>query len=300
MAHEDTTFLMTTGIAGLVAFSSLVSPATWALVPVAVASIANPSGMDQAGTEWKSVADDFKKLAEELPKLANSVSEEVWTADDREAFERVVGDFKNELAKAGEMHDGVGTGLENLGKIYHQFAVIVFTVGAILGAFAVAVRIAAMTGVMAGPALVASNAVAGALQKVFQAALKKKMIALTVVGGLLMGIYMWNQSKQNDLRELGMNTDGGGQPAFKQVVDLKLSNVDTNNSGADILRNIGSGTNGSFGAANSPYQVPNAGNGQSGYLPTGQQQGTNGNANVGNGQSGYPVGQQPATNSGTG
>jgi hypothetical protein len=222
MSYENGTMLYTIGLAGIGTFS-VVNPRGWPIFLLAGASVSNPGEMDKAAREWKSVAADFDGLANELTTLANSVPEDKWTAEDRKAFEAGVAAFKTELKKSGETHNGVGDSMDGLAALYYAFAVIVCAVGSILAALMAVVLAAMATGIGAGPAQAAASTIAAGLQKVVELAQRKKLLALGVAGALFYAVQMWNQGKQTDLQQKGMNSTGGGSPMFTQAT-LTLGN----------------------------------------------------------------------------
>ncbi|MEU9887529.1 hypothetical protein [Sphaerisporangium sp. NPDC051011] len=225
MSYENGTTLHTIGLAGIGAFSVL-NPRGWPIFLMAGASLSNPGGMDKAAKDWHSVASDFDGLVTELTNLTKSVPDDKWTAEDRKAFEDSVAAFKAELKKSGEVHDGVGDSMQGMATLYYAFAVVVFTVGGILLALIAAVAAALATGVGAAPAQAAAGAIATGLQKVVELAQKKKLLALGVASTLMYLAYQWNQGKQSDLQQKGMNATGGGQPMFTQVATLNLTTGD--------------------------------------------------------------------------
>ncbi|MDH2425087.1 hypothetical protein [Sphaerisporangium sp. TRM90804] len=216
MSYESGTTLYTVGLAGIGAFSVL-NPRGWPIFLLAGASVSNPGEMDKASKEWHSVAADFQTLGAELTKLAGSVPEDKWTAEDRAAFESSVTLFKQELAKGGEIHKGMGDSMENMANLYFAFAVMVFAVGGILLALVGAVAAAMATGVGAAPAQAAAGAIATGLHKIVALAQKRKLVALGVATGLFFAIQMWNQGKQMELQQKGMNANGSGIPMFTQA-----------------------------------------------------------------------------------
>ncbi|GII86555.1 hypothetical protein Ssi03_45450 [Sphaerisporangium siamense] len=237
MSYENGVTLHTIGLAGMAAFSAL-NPRGWPIFLMAGASLANPGGMDKAARDWHSVAADFDGLVTELTNLTNGVPDEKWTAEDRKAFEASVAAFKQELKKSGNVHGGVGDSMDNLAKLYYAFSLVVFSVGGILLALVGAVAAAMATGVGAAPAQAAAGAIATGLQRVVAAAQKKKLLALGVASGLMYAVYMWNQSKQGELQQKGMNPSGGGQPMFTQVATLNLTTGDSALPGTGTLPGV--------------------------------------------------------------
>ncbi|GII60387.1 hypothetical protein Skr01_04720 [Sphaerisporangium krabiense] len=225
MSYENGVTLHTIGLAGMAAFA-LLNPRGWPVFLMAGASLGNSGDMDKAARDWHSVAADFDGLVTELTNLTNGVPDDKWTAEDRQAFEASVAAFKKELKKSGAVHAGVGDSMDNLAKLYYAFSLVVFSVGGILLALVGAVAAAMATGVGAAPAQAAAGAIATGLEKVVAAAQKHKMAALVAATVLLGGVYTWNQSKQGELQQKGMNPSGGGQPMFTQVATLNLTTGD--------------------------------------------------------------------------
>jgi hypothetical protein len=193
--------------------ASFVIPAAIPMTVMIGLSYSDPGAMETAGNEWKQTAKELESMKTELKQLADGVPEDKWSAKDREAFNKALEQYSQELEKVHGFTGDVGDMLDMASKIFFAFAVLAFALAQILAIQALAIIAASWTVVGAAALMAAANATAGVFDGIIAASSISLKTAVMLIGGIIgAGMVVYSQTAGK-----AANPDGSGPVMFKKA-----------------------------------------------------------------------------------
>jgi hypothetical protein len=176
--------------ASLTSAASIVIPAAIPLALMQGTVISDPQQIWNAGDRHTALADQAKSVQTDITQTVDRhATDDKWSSDDKTAFlETHVKPYLTALTKTADMHNGAGSSLSLLAKIYEGLGLLSFAVGSAMAWAAAAVLgVSWVPGVNATTAA-AANGVAQTSNGVFRRILLKLGAALLRIGKYLRSI----------------------------------------------------------------------------------------------------------------
>ncbi|REE96576.1 WXG100 family type VII secretion target [Thermomonospora umbrina] len=205
-------WLCMAAIAEATAASFLIPGAIPLVITIGLA-YSDPGAMEKAGEDWKLTAKEVEAMKTELKTLADNVPEEKWSSQDRQAFNKALEQYSQELNKVHSFTGDIGDMLKLASQIYFAFAVLAFALAQILAIQALAIAATSWTIVGAAAIMAAANATAAAFDAIMAAAAISLKAAMMIIVGIVgAGMFIYQQATGK-----AANPDGSGPVMFQKA-----------------------------------------------------------------------------------
>lgn len=120
-------------------------------------STSKPQNLDKAGSDWAAAAQELEQASHDLRQLAESIPEQAWSMDDRNAYENKVGEFCLQVDALHNYLMAVSIALKILAWALFAYAVFAMGMAVYIDALAIlaVASLASIVGAVDYPALLA-------------------------------------------------------------------------------------------------------------------------------------------------
>ncbi|MEU8247157.1 hypothetical protein [Nonomuraea sp. NPDC048916] len=215
----DSGFLMYASAVALSGFAATLVPgvASWS-IPVTIGLLANsPGAMAKLATNYETAAQQLAAAHTELGNTKNSGSPKEWDAADRDAFDKSVAAFMEQVTKAKDIVHSAGQTMRHSSTASQVCAYFCVTAAGVMLMAAYAASAAATAGpggLMSGQ--LAAQGVAARVLTAVSEVLKKQGVVYGMAGGTLVMGAGWHLLQLRTLQNQ-VNKPEEEMPNFTQV-----------------------------------------------------------------------------------